>query len=61
MSDTVSQIIAWENGELDSDAEIQFFQDLIDSGIINGLQGCYQRRAYQLLNDGLIEARKGDD
>ena len=49
-----TQIIAFENGELDDDKIIALFQELCDSGLIYDLQGSYQRIAQQLVNEGLI-------
>jgi len=60
-NDTVSQIIAWENGDLGTEEEITFFQSLLDSGTIYGLQGMYQRRARQLLEDGSITVSERTD
>lgn len=50
----INDIIAWENGELDSDQEVEFFQGLIRSGLVWQLQGCYGRRAMQLIESGVI-------
>ena len=50
----VNQIIAWESGDMESDAEIVFFQSLVKSGLCWEMQGMYARRAKQLLDDGLI-------
>ena len=50
----VNQIIAWESGDMESDAEIVFFQSLVKSGLCWEMQGMYGRRAKQLLDDGLI-------
>ena len=56
--DTVSQIMAYENGEMEQSEMIAFFQFLLDSGMIYSLQGSYQRTAQQLINAGLIEQPK---
>jgi phage antirepressor YoqD-like protein len=53
--DTVGQIMAYENGEMEESEMIAFFQFLLDSGMIYSLQGSYQRTAQQLINAGLIE------
>ena len=47
----IDDIIAWESGEMDSDREVEFFTQLVATGVVWHLQGCYQRRAAQL---GLI-------
>ena len=56
--DTVSQIMAYENGEMEEPEMIAFFQFLLDSGMIYSLQGSYQRTAQQLIEAGLIEQPK---
>ena len=56
--DTVSQIMAYENGEMEQSEMIAFFQFLLDSGMIYSLQGSYQRTAQQLIEAGLIEQPK---
>ena len=56
--DTVSQIMAYENGEMEQSEMIAFFQFLLDSGMIYSLQGSYQRTAQQLIDAGLIEQPK---
>ena len=56
MSDLTNQIIAFENGELDEHEIIAFFTQLLNTGVINHLQGSYQRTAAQLIGAGLISA-----
>jgi phage antirepressor YoqD-like protein len=56
--DTVSQIMAYESGEMEEPEMIAFFQFLLDSGMIYSLQGSYQRTAQQLIDAGLIEQPK---
>lgn len=51
-TDTVSNIIAWENGELTEEEEISFFQSIIDSGLVWQLQGSYGRYAHILIESG---------
>lgn len=51
----VEQILDWENGEMDFKAEVEFFQQLVESGLCWELQGMYGRRAKQLLDAGLIQ------
>lgn len=48
----VDKIIAWENGEMDDDQTIEFFQELIDNGMAWQLQGCYGRTAQALIESG---------
>ncbi len=57
--DLVEKIIAWEGGEMEQDAEVEFFQELIDSGLAWKLQGCYGRHANQLILAGLCHSKKG--
>ena len=49
-----SDIIAYENGKLDQEEIISFFQTLLDTGIINHLQGHYGRTAADLIANGDI-------
>jgi hypothetical protein len=51
--DMVDSIMRWEQGEMDSEEEATFFQSLIDNGMAWTLQGCYGRRAMQLIQEGL--------
>ena len=48
----IEQIIAFENGELDDQQTISFFQQLIDSGMAWSLQGSYGRMALALIEEG---------
>jgi hypothetical protein len=49
----IDKLIAYENGELDSEESIELFQTLIDSGAAWTLQGSYGRTARGLINAGL--------
>ena len=49
----LDQIIAYENGELESQEVIDLFQALIDNGRVWDLQGHYQRTAISLIESGL--------
>lgn len=51
--DQVNKIMAWEAGEMDDQEEVEFFQEIINSGLAWQLQGCYGRRAMQLIGAGL--------
>ena len=57
MLDQVSQIMAYEEGELDREEVIALFQELLDSGLVWKLQGSYGRTARVLLDQGLIADR----
>ncbi len=48
----VGQIIDYENGELDEQETVEFFQDLINSGLAWTLQGSYGRTARALIDAG---------
>ena len=53
---TFDKIIAYENGELDDAEEtIEFFQEIIDSGLVWQLQGHYGRVAISLIEAGLCK------
>jgi hypothetical protein len=49
----VDQIIAFENGEMDADEMVEFFQGMINDGTAWQLQGSYGRAASELINAGL--------
>jgi energy-converting hydrogenase A subunit M len=55
MKDVVNQIMAYEQGDMDDEEVIDFFQTLLDTRIIYSLQGSYQRQAHALLEAGYIE------
>ena len=55
--DLVSKIMDYEDGQMDDDEVIAFFQELIDTGVINSLQGSYQRQAQNLIRQGLVSAK----
>lgn len=50
--DQVDFIIAFESGELEEDEIINGFQDMINSGVVWQLQGCYGRMAVRLIEAG---------
>ena len=52
--DMVNDIMAYESGEMDEGEMIEFFRKLIESGMINHLQGHYQRTAADLVDVGLL-------
>jgi hypothetical protein len=53
----VSQLIAYESGELAEEEVYELFQDLVATGTINHLQGSYQRHADALISEGLIQSK----
>lgn len=56
LSDTfnLSQIMAFENGELGLDEVIVLFQHLVNSGLAWKLQGFYGRTAKKLIDAGYV-------
>ena len=48
----LDDIMAWEGGEMSAEEEREFFQRLINNGMAWRLQGCYGRRAQQLIECG---------
>lgn len=55
MSDLTTAIIEYEQGELDENATIRLFQELVDSGLAWSLQGHYGRVAVGLIDAGLVK------
>tara|TARA_A100001515_G_C4558194_1_gene205710 strand:- start:913 stop:1122 length:210 start_codon:yes stop_codon:yes gene_type:complete len=55
LKDLLKKIIAYEDGTLNDEETIELFQTLVETGIINELQGSYQRMAQYLVDEGLIE------
>lgn len=55
--DFVDKMISYENGEMDDEEVIAFFQELIDTGMAWTLQGSYGRAASHLIESGLCEMR----
>lgn len=56
MSVGVSDIIDYENGDMDWDQILDFFQRLVDSGQAWTLQGHYGRTAKMFIAEGYIDA-----
>ena len=51
----VDDIIRYESGEMDDSEIVQFFQGMIDSGVVWQLQGSYGRQANRLIEAGWCE------
>lgn len=52
--DQVSQIMAYEQGELDDDQVVGLFASLVKTGLAWSLQGSYGRTAHALIKAGYI-------
>ena len=52
----IDAMMRFESGEMSNEQAVHFFQSLVDSGMINHLQGVYGRTAQALLDRGLIKA-----
>mgnify|MGYP003629110025 FL=1 len=48
----VDKIIRYENGEMNAEEFVSFFQELINSGLAWQLQGHYGRTARNLIDGG---------
>lgn len=49
----IDDIIRYESGEMSEDEVIEFFQELIDTGLAWRLQGSYGRMAHYLIGEEL--------
>jgi hypothetical protein len=52
----VDQLIAYEEGQITEDQEIELFQHLIETGTCWHLEGHYHRMGATLIEAGLIKA-----
>jgi hypothetical protein len=55
--DQLGAMIDWEHGALSDEGIIELFQNLLDTGLVWQLQGCYGRQARALLEAGLISPK----
>ena len=55
----VDKIMAYEQGEMDQEEMVEFFQELVDDGLAFRLQGHYGRTASRLIEAGLVRPGKG--
>ena len=54
MCNITTQIIKYEDGDLDHEETVALFQELVSSGMIDHLQGSYHRMALILIESGEI-------
>lgn len=54
--DVVSQVIAYEEGDLSDEETVTLFQELVNSGLAWQLQGHYGRTAQAMLDAGVISS-----
>lgn len=57
--DLVDKVMAYEQGDLEEEEVIELFQELVDTGVVWGLQGSYGRTAKALILAGHITDSKG--
>lgn len=55
MKEVFDRLIDFENGDLSDGEIVALFQELLESGLIDHLQGSYQRQCQLLLDAGVIE------
>ncbi len=53
--DLINSMILWEDGQLGEKEEVQFFSELIKSGMAWSLQGMYGRHAQGLIKNGYLD------
>jgi hypothetical protein len=56
MSDLVEKIVRYEHGDMPPAEEVDFFKELVETGMVWQLQGHYGRKAHTLIDQGLVEA-----
>ena len=61
MTTLLNKIIDYEEGLMSNDEAVEFFQELVTSGLAWELQGHYGRTARGLIEAGLITYPKGND
>lgn len=59
--DIVGQVVAYEAGELTEEEAIEFFQQIVDNGLVWTLQGSYGRTAQRLIDAGLVKVKQEEN
>ena len=59
-TDLVDKIMAYEQGDMDQDETVEFFQELVEDGLVWRLQGHYGRTAARLIEAGLVQPGRRD-
>ena len=54
----VDGINKYESGEMDEEEQVEFFQHLLDTGVVWHLQGHYGRTVSWMINEGLVQVGK---
>ena len=57
----VEMIMKYENGRMTEEEVIDFFQQIIESGLVWELQGSYGRMAQMLIDEGLCSPQRQFD
>ena len=53
----MNDIVDYENGDMDWDRLVDFFQGLVDTGMAWTLQGHYGRMAQSLIDEGYVKKK----
>ena len=53
----MNDIVDYENGDMDWDRLVDFFQGLVDTSMAWTLQGHYGRMAQSLIDEGYVEKK----
>ncbi len=56
--DLFDRMMAWEDGSITRQEEVELFQELVNNGMAWTLQGMYGRRAVALIASRKVKARK---
>jgi len=55
LTELTSKIVSYELGELEVNEVIDMFSELVKSGMVMRLQGCYWRTAVHLMEAGYLD------